>query len=262
MAHLGHGVMGPALRAERRSTGGNPPRRPAPAPASGTPGPPGRRWSRCPGGASCRLPWESSAPAPAAGGNCGLSFDRSRSRNTPGPTPSTWKAVRIAGIHHAAPGIPSSFATGLLAPFALRPALPASVTGRHSRDYYGTSAPAVSVSRRRACPLPGRCDSPAAESFHLRTVTKRLVAHGFRVPHTRDAARKGALLSRDRRCSHRPGAIPGRPPAASQRPGPLPRRNRRLPGARPHETSVKGSRHSPARCEFTRNMCDLRYSQR
>ena len=35
------------------------------------------------------------------------------------------------------------------------------------------------------CPQlqPGRCDDPAAESFHLRTVIKRLVAHGFRVPH-------------------------------------------------------------------------------
>src|ERR1039458_4293176 len=30
---------------------------------------------------------------------------------------------------------------------------------------------------------PGRCDDPAAESSHLRTVMKRLVAHGFRVPH-------------------------------------------------------------------------------
>ena len=30
---------------------------------------------------------------------------------------------------------------------------------------------------------PGRCDDPAAESFHLRTVMKRLVAHGFHVPH-------------------------------------------------------------------------------
>ena len=55
-------------------------------------------------------------------------------------------------------------------------------------------------------------------------------------------------LSRDRRCSRRPGAIPGPPPAASQRHGPLPRpHDRHLSGAMPHETSVKGSRHSPAR---------------
>jgi len=38
-----------------------------------------------------------------------------------------------------------------------------------------------------SCPQlqPGRCDGPAAESSHLRTVIKRLVAHGFHVPHTR-----------------------------------------------------------------------------
>jgi len=42
----------------------------------------------------------------------------------------------------------------LLAPFALRPALPASTTGRHSRDYYGASAPPTAISRQRTCPPP------------------------------------------------------------------------------------------------------------
>src|SRR5258708_7997594 len=34
----------------------------------------------------------------------------------------------------------------LLAPLALRPALPASVTGRYARDYYGASAPLLAIS--------------------------------------------------------------------------------------------------------------------
>jgi len=40
----------------------------------------------------------------------------------------------------------------LLAPFALRPALPAPMTGRYARDYYGASAPPMTISQRRACP--------------------------------------------------------------------------------------------------------------
>jgi len=34
----------------------------------------------------------------------------------------------------------------LLAPLALRPALPASTAGRYSRDYYGASAPPAAIS--------------------------------------------------------------------------------------------------------------------
>jgi hypothetical protein len=34
----------------------------------------------------------------------------------------------------------------LLAPLALRPALPASMAGRYSRDYYGASAPPAAIS--------------------------------------------------------------------------------------------------------------------
>jgi len=34
----------------------------------------------------------------------------------------------------------------LLAPLALRPALPASATGRYARDYYGASAPPAAIS--------------------------------------------------------------------------------------------------------------------
>jgi hypothetical protein len=55
-------------------------------------------------------------------------------------------------------------------------------------------------------------------------------------------------LPRDQRCSRRPGAIPGPPPAAPQRRRPCtPAPVRHLSGAMPHETSIKGSRRSPAR---------------
>ncbi|WP_195911060.1 phosphotransferase [Streptomyces kaniharaensis] len=42
----------------------------------------------------------------------------------------------------------------LLAPLALRPAFPVSMTGRYSRDYYGASAPPTVLSRQRTCPPP------------------------------------------------------------------------------------------------------------
>jgi len=42
----------------------------------------------------------------------------------------------------------------LLAPFALRPVFPASMAGRHARDYYEASAPPDAHSGQRACPFP------------------------------------------------------------------------------------------------------------
>ncbi len=87
MAHLGHRVMSPALRAEpvgareeirledrlQHQFQGR----------LDHPVPHGRR---SPDGEACRPPWESSAPAPAAGGNCGPSTAiRSSSRNTSTP---------------------------------------------------------------------------------------------------------------------------------------------------------------------------------
>jgi hypothetical protein len=53
---------------------------------------------------------------------------------------------RIIGIHRRPPSIPISLLLDLLAPLALRPAFPASMTGRYSRDYYGASAPLVTIS--------------------------------------------------------------------------------------------------------------------
>jgi hypothetical protein len=66
----------------------------------------------------------------------GLSIDRSVSRQP------------------ATSGHSSLLAAGLLAPFALRPAFPAPVAGRHARDYYEASAPPGTHSWQRACPLP------------------------------------------------------------------------------------------------------------
>ena len=69
----------------RRSTAGNPPRRSAPAPASGRPAPHGRPRSGCPAGGACATPaWGSSVPAPAAGGTCAaFNCSRSSARNAP-----------------------------------------------------------------------------------------------------------------------------------------------------------------------------------
>ncbi|HEY5986579.1 MAG TPA: hypothetical protein VIV12_09410, partial [Streptosporangiaceae bacterium] len=54
--------------------------------------------------------------------------------------------LRIAGIHQRSSRHSILLAADLLAPFALRPVLPASAAGRYSRDYYGASAPAVAIS--------------------------------------------------------------------------------------------------------------------
>jgi hypothetical protein len=53
---------------------------------------------------------------------------------------------RIIGIHRRPPSIPLSLPLDLLAPLALQPAFPASMTGRYARDYYGASAPLVAIS--------------------------------------------------------------------------------------------------------------------
>lgn len=51
-------------------------------------------------------------------------------------------ALQFVGIHQRKPpNIPATSTADLLAPFALRPSLTASTTGRHTRDYYGASAP-------------------------------------------------------------------------------------------------------------------------
>ena len=52
--------------------------------------------------------------------------------------------LQFVGIHRRPPDIPVSTAD-LLAPFALRPAFPAPVAGRHSRDYYEASAPSAAT---------------------------------------------------------------------------------------------------------------------
>ena len=54
--------------------------------------------------------------------------------------------LRIAGIHQRNSRHSVLLTADLLAPLALRPALPASATGRYARDYYGASAPAVAIS--------------------------------------------------------------------------------------------------------------------
>ena len=61
----------------------------------------------------------------------------------------------IAGIHQRSSWHSTLLTADLLAPFDLRPVLPASATGRYSRDYYGASAPPPAISRRRACPPAG-----------------------------------------------------------------------------------------------------------
>ena len=66
--------------------------------------------------------------------------------------------LRIAGIHRRTSRHSILLTAGLLAPLALRPALPASAAGRYARDYYGASAPPVAISRRRACP-PARLET-------------------------------------------------------------------------------------------------------
>jgi hypothetical protein len=54
--------------------------------------------------------------------------------------------LRIASIHQRNSRHSTLLTADLLAPLALRPALPASMTGRYARDYYGASAPAVAIS--------------------------------------------------------------------------------------------------------------------
>jgi len=106
-----------------------------------------------------------------------------------------------------------------------------------------------------ASPGPGcpqlqssRCDGLTVKSFHLHTVTKRLVAHGFRVPHLRDTTGVGALSTpgtavlSPARCRARPA------PAASQRPVPAPRN--RIPPAGPLFT-----RHQRGFTRSTRPVC-------
>jgi hypothetical protein len=58
-----------------------------------------------------------------------------------------------------------------------------------------------------------RCDDSTAESFHLRTVMKRLVAHDFHVPHIRVTTGLGALFTPRPSGAHTTGPIP---PAAAR----------------------------------------------
>ena len=54
--------------------------------------------------------------------------------------------LRIAGIHQRNSRHSILLTADLLAPLALRPALPASAAGRYARDYYGASAPPAALS--------------------------------------------------------------------------------------------------------------------
>ena len=54
--------------------------------------------------------------------------------------------LRIAGIHQRNSRHSILLTADLLAPLALWPAFPASMTGRYSRDYYGASAPPMAIS--------------------------------------------------------------------------------------------------------------------
>jgi hypothetical protein len=96
--------------------------------------------------------------------------------------------------------------------------------------------------------LPGRCDDLAAESFHLRTVMKRLVAHGFHVSHLRDTTGVGAPSTPGRRCSPRPDAVPGRrlPPRNGQSLHPAPASHQR-------GSAITG--HQRGFTRFTRPVC-------
>ena len=84
MAHLGHRVMSPAVRAE--PVGAREEIRLEDRLQHQLQGcldhPVARRW-RSPGGAACRPPWGSSARAPAAGGSCGPSAATAARRGTP-----------------------------------------------------------------------------------------------------------------------------------------------------------------------------------
>ena len=59
--------------------------------------------SRSPAGAACRPPWGSSAPAPAAGGNCGPSTRSAARRGTPRPRPGL-DGRGGAPVHPGRPG--------------------------------------------------------------------------------------------------------------------------------------------------------------
>ncbi len=124
---------------------------------------------------------------------------------------------------------------------------PSGSTGTSRRCQGCSPSPAPPGS---GCPQlqPGRCDDPAAGSFHLRTVMKRLVAHGFHVPHTRDTAGVGALCAPGPAVLSRAGAF-SRPAACRPSSARVlsPRHRRHLSGAVTYEASVKGSPHSPAR---------------
>jgi hypothetical protein len=59
--------------------------------------------------------------------------------------------------------------------FALQPALPASMAGRDTRDYYGASVPSGAHSGRRACPSPRRLREARAtpDGSHVHHTTAR-----------------------------------------------------------------------------------------
>ncbi len=80
-----------------RSTGGNPPRKPAPAPVSGRLGLPGHGWSRSPGSGPCRPPWESLAAGPAGAGRCGPSDQPAALPETPRPRARSHATSKNAG---------------------------------------------------------------------------------------------------------------------------------------------------------------------